>query len=82
MPAAIADCEAARRWKCKSFYTRSLQNPMHAFDNNNSIFSFWTSIVHSKQSDTAMVAKRTKASKLFKIELAACSNDRAAKDAR
>ena len=44
--------------------------------------SFWISVIRTRQSDAAMAARRTTASRLFEVKIAACSNDRAAQDAR
>ena len=40
------------------------------------------SVVQPRQSDAATAARRTTASRLFEVKIAACSNDRAAQDAR
>ena len=40
------------------------------------------SVVQPKQSDAAKAARRTTASKLFEVKIDACSNIRAAQDAR
>ena len=62
--------EDVRRGKWKHFYTAFRYCP--ALD----------SVVQPRQSDAATAARRTTASRLFEVESAACSNDRAAQDAR
>ena len=49
--------------------------------------TFWycpalDSVVQLRQSDAATAARRTTASRLFEVKIAACSNHRAAQDAR
>ena len=44
--------------------------------------SFWISVIRTRQSDAAMAARRTTACRIFEVKIAACSDDRAAQDAR